>query len=84
MFCVSLTATVRKDEKEPKGVVYSIIPMQIEKADYKGNIYQGYAVITVNSGSMVIVSIVRYAVTDSPLMGICHTMPHRLAVLADG
>ena len=37
--------------------------MQIEKEDYKGNIYQGYAVITVNSDSMVNVSIVCYAET---------------------
>ena len=75
MFSVSLKATLTKVEKEPNGVMYSIIPMQIEKADNKGNIYHGYAVITVNSDSMVIVFIVCHAITDSPLMGIYHTTP---------
>jgi hypothetical protein len=75
MLCVSLTATITKVEKEPNGVVYSIIPIQIEKAVYIGNICQGYAVITVNSDSMVIVSMVCHAVTDSLLMGMYHTMP---------
>ena len=63
MFSVSLKAIVTKVEKEPNAIMHSIIPIQIEKADYKGNIYQGYAVITVNSDSMVNVSIVCHAVT---------------------
>ena len=75
MFSVSLKATLIKVEKEPNAVMYSIIPMQIEKAVYNGNIYQGYAVITVNSDSMVNVSIVCHAVICPPLMGMYHTMP---------
>lgn len=71
----NLNATHKKVEKEPNAIVYSIIPMQIEKADYKGNIYLCYANSITNSDSVANECIVRYAVKDSPLMGMYHTMP---------
>lgn len=71
----NLNAIHKKVEKEPNAVIYSIIPMQIEKADCKGNIYLCYAVVTVNSDRVVNECIVRYAVTDSPLMGMYHSKP---------
>ena len=71
----NLNATHKKVEKEPKAVIYSIIPMQNKKAVCKGNIYLCYAVVTVNSDSVVNECIIRYAIADSPLMGMYHTKP---------